>query len=206
MRGRSLLTPPVARRLPAFVRQRLGSLSESDGDASSASSTVEGLRRRRPGDLAACVRLGGLASAGGVYRPASRAWLSAEEVLDAWVVERQGELLGHVAISDVGGDPLSALRWREVTGHDPGELVAVSRLFVRQRVRGQGIGTALLEVALDHARALGRLPVVEAVGAGAEELALYERQGWRLAAMYSASERADGHDVHFYVAPPRTSG
>ena len=37
-------------------------------------------------------------------------------VLDAWVAERDGEIVGHVAISQVGLDTPPELRWREITG------------------------------------------------------------------------------------------
>ncbi len=182
---------PVAQQLTRLVRQR----TESRADP-------RGIRRRRPDDIAACVRLAALSSAGAVRYPPWRAWLTAEEVVEAWVVDRQGELLGHVALSEVGTDACSAMRWREVTGRPAGDLVVISRLFVRRRVRGEGLGTALLEMAVAGARARGRLPVVEAIGAAPEELALYERQGWRPVGLCPARLRADGVDAHFFL-PPR---
>jgi GNAT superfamily N-acetyltransferase len=182
---------PVAQRLTRFVKQR----TEPRADP-------RGLRRRRPNDIAACVRLAALSSPGTVRHPPWRAWLTAEEVVEAWVAERQGELLGHVALSEVGADACSAMRWREVTGRPAGDLLAVSRLFVRRRVRGEGLGTALLEMAVAGARARGRLPVVEAIGATAEELDLYARRGWRPVGLCPARLRADAVDVHLFL-PPR---
>jgi GNAT superfamily N-acetyltransferase len=131
---------------------------------------------------------------------APRAWLDGEDVLDAWVAERRGELLGHIAITRVGTDPGSALRWREVTGCRPAELAGVSRFFVRSRARGQGIGTALLDVAVSEIRARGLRPVVQVVSAGTDAIRLYEDLGWRQVAMYHWGREHDA--LLFYYAAP----
>ena len=116
------------------------------------------IRRRHDGDLDACARVLRGISSGGKYplpRPAShRDWLT-DDVLEAWVAERQGSVLGHVAIARVGTGAASALRWREVTGRSTDDLALVSRFFVRLPERGQGIGTALLAAAVSGARARG---------------------------------------------------
>ena len=205
MRGYSVLLAPVAQRLPEFVRRRFPAEQAAAADVPAEMAPVllrdQDVRRRTPADVAACVRLAGVAKAGGMYRPASREWLDAEEVIDAWVVEqRHGEILGHVALARVDRDALSAMRWREVTGRPPEELAAVSRLFVRPRVRGQGIGGALLELAVTEARALGRTPVIEAVGGALGEMGLVEKRGWRLIALFRAPDRT-ALDVRYYLLP-----
>ncbi len=170
------------------------------------SAPVKGVRRRRPKDLGACARLLRVVFSDGqypVYWPdAPRGWLNDEDVIDAWVVERQGEILGHVAISKVGLDAVSALRWREVTGHEPSELAGVSRLFVRPRVRSQGIGAALLDVAVAEIRSRGLIPVLDVVSAGKDAITLYEHRGWRLLAMYPWGEKTDKLQIRYYGAPP----
>jgi GNAT superfamily N-acetyltransferase len=182
---------PVAQRLTRLVKQR----GEPRADP-------RGIRRRQPNDVSACVRLAALSSSGKVRHPPWRDWLTAEEVVEAWVAEHRGEILGHVALSEVGVDPCSAMRWREVTGLPTGELLAVSRLFVRRRVRGKGLGTALLEMAVAGGRARGRIPVVEAIGAAPDELELYANLGWRSVGLCPARLRADGVAAHFFL-PPR---
>lgn len=168
--------------------------------------SVKGIRRRRPKDLGACVRLLRIVHSEArypVYWPDEpRSWLDGEDLLEAWVVERQGEILGHIAISKVGLDPVSALRWREVTGRDPSELAASSRFFVRPRVRGQGIGSALLDVAVAETRARGLVPVAEVANASKDAVRLYEERGWRLLAMHPWGRKADDLHVYFYAAPP----
>ena len=174
------------------------------------SPPVKGIRRRRPKDLGACARLLRVVFSEGqypVYWPdAPRAWLNGEDVIDAWVVERKGEILGHIAISKVGLDAVSALRWREITGRGPSELAGISRFFVRPRVRGQGIGAALLDVAVAEIRARGLTPVLDVVSAGKDAIKLYEDRGWRLRAMYPWGENADNLRIFYYASPPDPNG
>lgn len=167
---------------------------------------VTGVRRRRPKDLPACARLLRVVHGEDGY-PARwmeppRAWLEADDVLDAWVIERQGEILGHVAISTVGMGEVSAFRWREMTGQDPAELAGVTRLFVRPRVRRQGIGKALLDVATHEIQARGLSPVADVVAASRETMALYEDDGWQLLAMDPWRERPEDLRVWCYRVRP----
>jgi predicted DCC family thiol-disulfide oxidoreductase YuxK/GNAT superfamily N-acetyltransferase len=166
---------------------------------------VRGLRRRRHSDLGACVRLLRVVFYEDRYPTTwpdgARAWLDGDDVVDAWVVERHGEILGHVAISHAGLDPLSALRWRELTGQPPDRLAAVSRLFVRPRARRDRIGAALLDVALAGIRARGLTPVLEVVSSWEGAAAFVESRGWRLVAMYPSDER----QVLYYEPAASTS-
>lgn len=168
------------------------------------------VRRRRPRDLAACARLLWLVHAEGqypVYWPdAPRAWLADPEVVEAWVAETRGELVGHVAICEVGRDPVTALRWREITGRSPARLAGVSRMFVRPRARGHGIGSALLDVAVKEIRARGLVPVLEVVTASRDAVALYDARGWRLAGIYDWGRPADRLRVLYYLAPVDGTG
>jgi GNAT superfamily N-acetyltransferase/predicted DCC family thiol-disulfide oxidoreductase YuxK len=183
---------------------------EADAAADRSRPPVKGIRRRRPKDVPACARPLRLVYADGqypVYWPeAPRAWLADEEVIGAWITERHGEMLGHVAISRVGLDPTSAMRWREITGRSPSELGGISRLFVRPKVAGQGIGSALLEVAVTEIRARGLLPVLEVVTASQDAIALYEARGWRLVGMYDWGRRTDRLRILYYMAPPAPAG
>ena len=207
-----VLTAPVSRHVtcPVYTwlthhRGRLPGGSPATA-VPGVPATVKGVRRRRPKDLGACIRLLRIVHSEGrypVYWPDEpRSWHDGEDLLDAWVVERQGEILGHVAISKVDLDPVSALRWREVTARDPSDLAATSKLFVRPRVRGQGIGSALLDVAVAEIRARGLVPVAEVVNASKDAVRLYEQRGWRLLAMHPWGRKADDLHVYFYAAPP----
>jgi GNAT superfamily N-acetyltransferase len=170
-----------------------------------ATLAVKGLRRRRAKDVPACARLLRVVFSEGRYPvewpDAPRAWLAEDDVLDAWVVERQGEILGHVALCHVGRDGVSSLRWRETTGLDPSRLAAVSRLFVRPRVRRQGIGSALLDVAVAEARARGLVPVLDVTTLNEDAISLVGHRGWRLLAMDPVRGRNDRLRTHCYAAP-----
>jgi GNAT superfamily N-acetyltransferase len=165
-----------------------------------------GIRPRSARDLPACARLLLVVASEHQYPArwpdAPRSWLSGPDVLDAWVSERHGEILGHVAIATVPRNGMSRVRWREITGQDTHELGRVSRLFVRRRVRGQGIGSALLDVAVTEIRARGMSPVIDVVSTSADGIALLEHRGWRLLAMDPWGSGSERHRVHFYAAPP----
>ena len=171
---------------------------------------VKGIRRRRPKDLGQCARLLRMVFAEGQYPvhwpDSPRAWLEDQDVIDAWVLERRGEILGHVAVSKVGTDRVSRLRWREVTGRDPSELAGVSRLFVRPQVLGQGVGSGLLDVAVAEIRSRGLVPVLDVVSASKDAIELYEARGWRRIAMYPWGDKAEDLQIFYYAAPPEGTG
>lgn len=165
---------------------------------------VHGLRRRRPRDLAACARLLRVVHYESRYPyewpREPRAWLD-DDVLDAWVVERQDEILGHVSVSRLGHDTVSAYRWREMTGHEPTRLAAVGRLFVRPKARRQGLGSALLDTAVSDIQDRGLLPVLEVVDCNRDAVRLYEDRGWRLLSMDLWGDRSARLRVNCYAAP-----
>jgi GNAT superfamily N-acetyltransferase len=170
---------------------------------------VKGIRRRKAGDLAMSGRLLDVVHYDARYpalRPEPpRAWLDHPDVYDAWVCERVGRILGHVAISDVARDSLSALRWRETTERAPSDLMAVSRFFVRPTARQQGIGTALLDVAVTAIREHGRQPVLEMISARRDGFPFLANRGWRLVAIDPWGPR--DHHLHIcrYMAPRDTA-
>ncbi len=197
------LSVPLQRWL---ARRRGRDLQTQEGPSPKSDVPGVSIRRRRPHDLAAAGRLLGLVAAEGTYplpRPDSRReWLRGREILDAWVAEREGELLGHIALTRVGLDAMSAMRWREVTGRPTTDLAGVSRFFVRARARGQGIGTSLLRAAVAESQARGLVPVAEMMSASRDGIRLYENQGWRLAAMYPCGTRSSSLEAYMYVLPP----
>lgn len=175
------------------------------GRTSAVSAGVKGLRRRRAQDVPACARLLRVVHYESPFpqkaHDAPRAWLCGDDVLDAWVVERQDEILGHVAISHVGRDSTSAYRWREMTGREKTELAAVSRLFVRQKSRGAGLGKALLDSAVAEIRARGLVPVVEVAESHADAVRLFEQGGWRLLSLEELGSRGEHQRVLCFAAP-----
>jgi GNAT superfamily N-acetyltransferase len=171
---------------------------------------VQGIRRRKAGDLAMCGRLLDVVHYDARYpalRPEPpRAWLDSPDVHDAWVCERVGRILGHVAVSDLARDSLSALRWRETTERSPSELMAVSRFFVRPTARQLGIGTALLDVAVAEIRRQQRLPVLEMITARRDGFPYLASRGWRLVAIDAWGPRDQGLHICRYMAPREQPG
>lgn len=167
----------------------------------------DGIRPRTAKDLPACARLLRVVAGEHQYPArwpeAPRSWLAGADVLEAWVCERHGEILGHGAIATVPRNAMSRVRWREITGQDAEELLRVSRLYVRRRVRGQGIATGLVTVAVDEIRRRGLTPVVDVVSTSTDGIAMLERRGWRLLAVDPWGPAGERHNVHFYAAPPR---
>lgn len=162
------------------------------------------VRPRRARDVGACTRLLGVVYCADHYPDrlpgSAHAWL-VRDVLDAWVAERHGQVLGHVATVRVGTDPLSAVRWREITGSSPDRLLGVSRFFVRRSERGQGIGTALLAEAAAHVRAQGLVPALETVSESRTTIPTLRDAGWQLFAVDDRDAHADRWRVHRYVGP-----
>lgn len=189
-RPRSWLTLP--HDLPQRLRQR------TDHDPASL------VRPRRPRDVGASARLLGVVYCADHYPDrlpgSAHAWL-VRDVLDAWVAERHGQVLGHVATVRVGTDTLSASRWREITGLTAQDLLGVGRFFVRRAERGKGIGTALLAAAAADVRARGLVPVLETVTESRTAIPTLRDAGWQLLAVDDRDVRADRWRVHRYVGP-----
>lgn len=114
-------------------------------------------------------------------------WLSPQGLRRAWVAERLGARVGHVAVTEGGSSTL------------------VSRLFVAPSARRQAIGRALLGHAQTWAMRSGCAVMLEVaeLGDGAA-IALYERAGWKLTRSTEANWRTpEGAPVTLrYYAPP----
>lgn len=108
-------------------------------------------------------------------------WLTPDGMRAAWVVERDGRPVGHAALTAVAPDDPATATWAAAVGEHPDRLSCLTRLFVVLGARGAGIGAALLDTAVAHARAQGRRAVLEVSPADAPAVALYRRSGWRSA-------------------------
>jgi len=176
-----VLDAPATRRPLAGLRERLVRRT--------LPTLPDGVRRRRPRDLGTCTRLLNRAFFEGLFPgtrpPDPRAWLEGPDVLDAWVAERDGDVVGHVALLRPCTD---VVRWREITGHLVDDVAVVGMLFVRPRYRGRGIGTAMVQAAADEARARGLVAVNEVVGPAPLPHVHPPGDGWRL----RASDRRPG--------------
>jgi len=100
--------------------------------------------------------------------PAS--WLTPSGLLDAWIAEIAGEMVGHVA--RVGGQP-PTMRAAEAQAE-------VSRLFVSPAARRRGIATQLLDALTHQADREGCALWLEVVEVSTAAIAFYEKLDRRL--------------------------
>ena len=141
------------------------------------------VRPRDAADLPALVRaLGAVHERDGYpvrWKADPAAWLTPDGLRAAWVVEHDGRPVGHVALADVEPDEPAGTAWAQTAGQPVERLSCLTRLFVALGSRGAGVGVALLDAAVAHARGEGRTAVLEVSPADAPAVALYRRQGWR---------------------------
>ncbi|PKW25439.1 GNAT family N-acetyltransferase [Phycicoccus duodecadis] len=143
------------------------------------------LRDREPADLPRLVGVLEAQQAGSGYPVRWPLPFPAEEFvvrpgeLGAWVAQVGGVVAGHVALLHPASG-WEAAAFREAMGLPPERMATVSTLFVDAERRGAGIGTRLIDVAVAHARALGRVPVLDVVQEHSPAAALYRRRGWRV--------------------------
>ena len=103
-----------------------------------------------------------------------------EPEVAAWVaVEDDGTVVGHVSLLDLTPS-WDTEAWVAATGLEPAAMVAVGVLVVDLSRTGRGVGSALLARAVEHARALGRLPVLDVVQETRRPVELYLRHGWQV--------------------------
>jgi GNAT superfamily N-acetyltransferase len=177
----TLAARPQRRTISSWLPRRLRLRTDA-----AAAATPEGIRPRRARDLSTCTRLMLRAFFEGQFpgtrREDPREWIDGPDVLAAYVAERDGEIVGHVAVTRVGLDTATELRWREITGHPVADLAGVVQLFVRPSFRGRGIGRALVETARTDIRSRGSVPVLEVVTHERLAPTYAHGHGWRLRA------------------------
>lgn len=100
--------------------------------------------------------------------------------LGAWVAVLDGEIVGHVAATDVASNWM-AEHWATALDRPGNELAEISILFVDHTRSGSGIGGALLDHAVAQIHSLGREPVLDVVGESTHAGRFYRRRGWTVA-------------------------
>ena len=142
------------------------------------------LRERVDADLDACVQLARVVHELDRY-PIQlpddlRSFIATPDALAAWVVEEDGEIIGHVALRP-RSSPVVMATASEALGLPADRLGVVARLLVSPRHRRHGLGQSLLEVACRNAHARGLWPILDVVTGREAAIGLYERCGWVLA-------------------------
>ncbi len=138
------------------------------------------VRPRTAGDIPACVQalkevhavdgylVEGVSDAEG--------WLFPDGLLQAWVAEASGEVVGHAALCEPRDEAAVAMLI-EQEGLREEQIAVVARLFVAPKGRGQALGQALAAAAFHHSRPLGRRIVFDVMTKDRAAIHLYERLG-----------------------------
>ncbi|MDP9397776.1 MAG: GNAT family N-acetyltransferase [Actinomycetota bacterium] len=164
------------------------------------------IRRRVDADIAACVELllrVHRSDGYPLHLPTEdvEGFFASDSEAAAWVAEREGHLVGHVALRSTPGDPTLVAAAR-ATGLRPHRLVMVSRLFVAPDLRRAGLGRTLLRQATGHARSLGQRAVLDVGQTLRAPVALYESEGWsRVDALHLTLDQDTVLDLWVYVSP-----
>lgn len=173
------------------------------GDIGNAHGAV--IRLRRPDDLrdaaAALVAVHGTDGYPVEGVDDSTGWLTPPDLVQAWVAERDGRVVGHVAVSRPAEDEAVSL-WLGGHPQDEGRVTTLARLFVLAEARKQALGERLVLAATDYARQHGLRLVLDVMTKDTAAIRLYERLGWR---KFGTAVHAFGEggktDAACYVAP-----
>ncbi|MFJ3339036.1 GNAT family N-acetyltransferase [Streptomyces sp. NPDC086766] len=107
---------------------------------------------------------------------APQEWLSPAGILQAWVADKGGKIVGHAMISRPQGEDAVKM-WLEQS-HDTADHVAVgARLFVAPEARSEGLGERLIRAAFDYAQDHGLRVVLDVMAKDKAAIRLYERMG-----------------------------
>lgn len=138
-------------------------------------------------------------------------FLHAEDALGALVVEREGDVVGHVVwTGPAQGHPEAERLNRacaEASGGDVDRVAWIGAFFVAERARRSGAGRLLLDAAVTALRADDRVPCLEVLPHHGGARRLYLSSGWRdvttVRPEWLTSVVGDaGPDVHVMVLPP----
>lgn len=140
------------------------------------------IRERTPADLPAAAALVEVHRTDGypvegVADPT--AWLTGNSQIRAWVAELDGDIVGHVAISEPDSADAAPELWRSHSGQPSIAVAVLGRPFVLPGARGHAAGRRLVDAAQLAASDRGVRPVLDVMTKDAAAIALYERLGWR---------------------------
>jgi GNAT superfamily N-acetyltransferase len=162
------------------------------------------IRARAERDLDGCAALAAAVKRRDGYPPHLptdlRQFVAGIDVVEAWVAEVDGEVVGHVGLHRTTSEEVIEMACREL-GVEPAALGVVARLFVAPARRGEGVGGQLLAAAASAATVRGLRPILDVGTMFTPAIALYEKHGWtRIGQVTVPFRDLDLHEF-VYVGP-----
>lgn len=139
------------------------------------------VRPRTDDDVDACVRMATIIRDHDGYptrRPLDlREFLTSPDALGAWVAEREGQVVGHVALHRHSTPEVLAMASRALV-RPVDQLGVVARLLVSPDTRRENVGRTLLNKASGEASRRDLWPILDVVTTFEAAVNLYESCGW----------------------------
>jgi len=190
------------------IDPRVPSAATGEGRSGLCECVAVQIRLRAEADLDSCVRVAeavrGIDRYPAYLTGSLHDFLASEDALAAWVAERDGEIVGHVALHRRSSDAVLALA-SACLGQPSDRLAVVARLFVAPAERGKGFGRSLLNVATQDALARGLWPILDTLAAHAASVRLYENCGWLRAGVVTTKLRDGVEFEEIVFLGPRPS-
>ena len=105
------------------------------------------------------------------------AWLKPAGLISAWVAEVDGEIVGHVAISEPQPGDDAVRLWLEQSDDTVDNVAVIGRLFVKVSARHQSIGKKLSMAVVTDPAIRGKRLVLDVMDKDQDAIRLYERLG-----------------------------
>lgn len=105
-------------------------------------------------------------------------FLTGGAIKHAWVAELDGQIIGHITVSEATTSDVSVVLWRQIHPNDKGKLAVLGRLFVHPQGRGGGVAAGLINTALKHAKQTGERLILFSLIKDQAAIQLYEKLGW----------------------------
>lgn len=105
------------------------------------------------------------------------AWLQPTGLITSWVAELDGEIVGHVAVSEPQPGDDAVRLWLEQSDDRIEDLAVIGRLFVKAAARRRSIGEQLAKAVATDENLRGKRLVLDVMDKDQDAIRLYERLG-----------------------------
>ncbi|QQM42731.1 GNAT family N-acetyltransferase [Streptomyces liliifuscus] len=131
-------------------------------------------------------------------------WLTPPGLIQAWIAELEGSVVGHVAVSRSNGEEAVSLWLKHGQGIEE-KTAVMARLFVIRGARKSAIGERLVRAATEYAEQKGTRLVLDVMAKDTAAIRLYERLGWQKLGLTTHAYGDGGRTDAVCYASPATS-